>query len=252
MDLVDMGNIKRRCRRFLHMKYLFFLALLSCSTTITEPEVIKAVVVQETATDSIDKEAKKIQRVTKVPAVKNSAKIILVENDKLKGNIDVLAGLDKALADKDAEIKELNEQINSRIKAFIFILQAIGVLAISIGLFLCFHIGKQYFIAVIGGISLLMSGMIVNVILQYEKAIVISILVVGAVIIFRSYYTQHKKIKDKEVDVDDALKAVKASVELVDELKPHIDKEVVDGLLGHGGSVKNDAVTKDIINRYKK
>jgi hypothetical protein len=234
------------------MRYLIFLALLSCSTTITEPEVIKAVVVQETATNSIDKEAKKIQRVTKVPAVKNSAKIILVENDKLKDNIDVLAGLDKALADKDAEIAEWKEKHNSRMKAFIFILQAIGAFAIAVGLFLCFHIGKQYFIAVIGGISLLMSGMIVNVILQYEKAIVISILVVGAVIIFRSYYTQHKKIKDKEVDVDDALKAVKASVELVDELKPHVDKQVVDGLMGHGGSVKNSNEVKTIINKFKK
>jgi hypothetical protein len=227
------------------MRYLIFLALLSCSTTITEPEVIKAVVVQETATNSIDKEAKKIQRVTKVPAVKNSAKIILVENDKLKDNIDVLAGLDKALADKDAEIAEWKEKHK-------FILQAIGAFAIAVGLFLCFHIGKQYFIAVIGGISLLMSGMIVNVILQYEKAIVISILVVGAVIIFRSYYTQHKKIKDKEVDVDDALKAVKASVELVDELKPHVDKQVVDGLMGHGGSVKNSNEVKTIINKFKK
>lgn len=221
------------------MKYIIILSLLfSCTSDIQEPDLIKAVIVQESATKTIDVEAGKIIKVAKVTAVKDSAKIILVENGKLKENINVLAGADEALAHKDKEIAEWKEKYESRISSFVFFLQSIGVLSIAIGLFLCFQVSKGYFMIVIGGLSLLVCGMIVNFILIYEKQIVIGILVIGAVTVFRLYYSQGK--------------AVDAAVKLADDFKEFVPKDELDKRLGHEGTVKNCSITKNIINRYKK
>ena len=221
------------------MKYLIILlTLISCTTPTTDKDIIKAVVVQKSSTQVIDKEAKNIIKVTQVPVVKQSAKIILSENDKLKSNIDVLAGAGKALSDKDKLIEEWKDKYNSRIAAFVLILQMIGSIAIPVGLFLAFKISKGYFVLVVIGLSLIISGMVINWILTHELIILGSLAAVALFTVARMYYSQSK--------------ATKAAVRLAEDLKPHVNKNVIDKLVGHGGSVRNDDITKNIINNCKK
>ncbi len=221
------------------MKYLIILlTMISCTTPTTDKDIIKAVVVQKSSTQVIDKEAKNIIKVTQVPVVKQSAKIILSENDKLKSNIDVLAGAGKALSDKDKLIEEWKDKYNSRIAAFVLILQMIGSIAIPVGLFLAFKISKGYFVLVVIGLSLIISGMVINWILTHELIILGSLAAVALFTVARMYYSQSK--------------ATKAAVRLAEDLKPHVNKHVIDKLVGHGGSVRNDDITKNIINNCKK
>ncbi len=247
------------------------------------PEAIRtAAAKQDTATQTIDKEATKIEEKTKEAASKQSARTIKQANAGLKENIEVLeeeadakeeiykkyeelqTTHNKLVEKHNAVVKELKEVKAGKMKMLLNIVIIIGAVLTGLGIFLMIKSGFTLWYAPFIGLSISAAGVATRWLTNNPVLIVASIAGAALVFVLVKVFLGHDEALEESVSLVEHLKSrVKALIgyaededydkeDMEAELQSIIDDTFgTDTSSGMAGASQSNSI-RDIITKKRK
>ena len=216
--------------------------------------------VQKKNTDVIETEASKIDKTTKEPETKKSAKIIIVANDELKANQALLEqaskGKEEAVAAYKLKEKELvaskketadwKEKYEGKVSAFMIWIKGIGVLMIPIGLFLMFKVAGERIWVSVAGVCCIVTGMVVEWIEANFIWILVGIVTAAGIAGWRLWVQQRRTVYSATRANEILKHEIKALDETEVDMKTKVGTQILEKVFGeyhNDGLMSNDPTT---------